>query len=37
MKLFRGLTSLGLMTAVAGGAIAVASGEALERDTQISQ
>ena len=28
MKLFRGLTSLGLMTAVAGGAIAVASGEA---------
>ena len=28
MKLFGGLTSLGLMTAVAGGAIAVASGEA---------
>ncbi|MBN07930.1 MAG: hypothetical protein CMM45_08875, partial [Rhodospirillaceae bacterium] len=28
MNLFRGLTSLGLMTAVAGGAIAVASSEA---------
>ena len=28
MKLFRGLTSLGLMTAVAGGAIAVANSEA---------